>query len=301
MPLPKDPIKLAELLKRQSETRKRMCIENPEYHAHLITIARRSASDRELQLKKSVELKKFYEDNPEVKEKLAEMGRNVWKNNPDLVAKQSALAKERWKNPEYREHMSAISKKRWSDPKLRLKSSESHKKMWNNPEYRSKRWWERKELREKHSVIAKELHNNSSYREKHLIAVRRRFVDSQWYGSVKYYDGPQYCEKWTYELRERVRAYFGYTCVECGKTQEQNGKKLSVHHVWYNKQTCCDSSPRSLVPLCKSCHMKSNNNREYWSRYFQDIIDTEYNGKCWFTREEMIEFLKNSNKDCNQT
>jgi hypothetical protein len=119
---------------------------------------------------------------------------------------------------------------------------------------------------------------------------KKRYVDQQWYGSVKYYDGPQYCEKWTENLRERVRAFFDYVCIECGTPQ--NGKKLSVHHVWYNKKLCCDDTPRSLVPLCGPCHNKTNTNRDYWSNYFQEIIDTYYNGKCWMSREEFSEFKK---------
>lgn len=279
----------------------------------------------EYRTKMSVVIKKRYENTEfrakhlasvntqQFRERQSIAQKKAWEN-PELVAKQSALTKERWRNPEYRAHMLEISKNRWSDPEILSKSSESHKRMWQNPEYRSKRWWKREELIAKHSEIAKRLHSDPEYRERHrngtkrawLIpetrahmseVMKRRISDSRWYGSVKYYEGSRYCEKWTKELRERVRAYFGYACVECGKTQKRNGKKLSVHHVWYNKQTCCDSSPRSLVPLCKSCHMISNSNREYWSRHYQDIIDIEYNGKCWFTREEMIEFLKNSHKE----
>lgn len=117
---------------------------------------------------------------------------------------------------------------------------------------------------------------------------RRKLLESQiggiWYGNVKYYDTPQYCEKWTSNLRERVRAFFNYQCAECGTLQ--NGTKLHIHHVWYNKKLCCDDTPRSLVPLCASCHGKTHNDREYWSNHFQEMIDLYYGGKCWLTKEE---------------
>lgn len=124
---------------------------------------------------------------------------------------------------------------------------------------------------------------------------RCRMVESLlggfWYGNVRYYEGPQYCEKWTANLRERVRAFFGYCCVECGTPQ--NGRKLAVHHVWYNKKLCCDDTPRSLVPLCPSCHsLTSAGDREQWSRHFQDIIDQFYGGKCWLSKEEYAALLK---------
>lgn len=112
-----------------------------------------------------------------------------------------------------------------------------------------------------------------------------------WYGNIRYYDGPQYCEKWTAELRERVRAFFGYRCLECGTPQ--NGRKLSVHHVWYNKKSCCDDTPRSLVPLCQNHHsVTTAGDHAYWSRHFQDIIDNEYGGRCWLTKEEYALLIK---------
>lgn len=106
-----------------------------------------------------------------------------------------------------------------------------------------------------------------------------------WYGNVRYYEGPQYCEKWTKDLRERVRAYFGHKCFLCG--QPQNGTALHVHHVWYNKRACCDDTPRSLVPLCIKCHNETTfGDKKYFSNYIQELLDLYYDGKCWLTREE---------------
>jgi hypothetical protein len=108
-----------------------------------------------------------------------------------------------------------------------------------------------------------------------------------WYGNVRYDHRRQYCEKWNANLRERVRAFFNYTCIECGAIQSES--KLHVHHVHYNKKLCCDDTPRSLVVLCKSCHAKTNYNRKYWSSHFQEILDLKYSGKCWITKQEYKE------------
>lgn len=117
-----------------------------------------------------------------------------------------------------------------------------------------------------------------------------------WYGNVRYDDNP-YCEKWTANLRERCRAYFGYICFECNKTQEEIRRKLNVHHVHYNKKTCCDGSPHDLVPLCPECHTKTNFNRDYWEDHFTEkLYDMNPNGKCFFTKEEYREFLHNNKK-----
>ena len=110
-----------------------------------------------------------------------------------------------------------------------------------------------------------------------------------WYGNIRYYDNP-YCEKWTADLRERVRAYFGYVCFECGIPQ--NGRKLNVHHIHYNKKTCCDGSPHDMVPLCPECHTKTNFSRDYWEDHFTELLyASNPDGKCFFTREEMAALL----------
>jgi hypothetical protein len=157
---------------------------------------------------------------------------------------------------------------------------------------RQKALWEIPEYRRKITEACKKRFEDPGIRESHSKLMVKCFEDRQWAGSVKYYDGPQYCSKYTAELRERVRAWFGYVCLECGVPQ--NGNKLSIHHVWYNKKLCCDASPRSLVPLCASCHSKTSNlradKRKECSEHFQNIIDTYYGGRCWFTREEMAAF-----------
>ena len=134
-----------------------------------------------------------------------------------------------------------------------------------------------------------EFKSGGTLSQDHRTKITEATIGGFWYGNVRYHEGPTYCEKWTPELRERVRAFFGYRCVECGTPQ--NGTKLPVHHVWYNKKLCCDDTPRSLVPLCHSCHSKTSvankEKRKWWSHHFQNILDTYYDGRCWLSKEEM--------------
>lgn len=115
-------------------------------------------------------------------------------------------------------------------------------------------------------------------------------IGGYWYGNVRY-DDPKYCEKWTANLRERVRAYFGYKCFECGLPQTK--RRLSIHHVHYNKKTCCDGSPHDMVPLCPECHSKTNFNRDYWEDHFvEKLYNLSPDGKCFLTQEEYQDYLK---------
>ena len=157
--------------------------------------------------------------------------------------------------------------------------------------------------KERRSEKLRDHYKDPAARQKNSVALRKAYVREEtryapfeariggfWYGNVRYVDyvAPQYCEKWTMEFKERVRAFFKYQCVECGVPQ--NGSKLDVHHVYYNKKACCDNTPRILVALCHSCHSKtSRGNRTEWSDHFQEIVDSIYGGKCYLTREEYSE------------
>ena len=103
-----------------------------------------------------------------------------------------------------------------------------------------------------------------------------------WMGGVSFFP---YCQKFNNEFKERVRAFFNHQCVECGTPQKE--KKLGVHHVNFDKQSCCNDTFPLFVPLCPSCHTKTNHNREYWEQYFTDMINKYYGGKCYYTKEEM--------------
>ena len=116
-----------------------------------------------------------------------------------------------------------------------------------------------------------------------------------WKGGISF---EPYCPKFNNKFRERVRSWFNYQCSNC--LQPQTDKKLCVHHVYYNKQACCEQNengeyiynidgdqvkvignPNKFVALCTTCHHKTNYNRVYWARYFEDIINNWYQGRSW--------------------
>lgn len=151
--------------------------------------------------------------------------------------------------------------------------------------------------RKPHSELAKQHMSEShkgkpsskrgcSLEEPQKIKLMDTIYGGFWYGNVKYYE-LKYCDLWTANLRSRVRAWYGYQCVECGALWIPGMRRFHVHHIWYNKRTCCDDTPRSLVLLCGHCHGHVQVDHDYWSQHFQDMIDSYYNGRCWLTKEEM--------------
>jgi len=132
-------------------------------------------------------------------------------------------------------------------------------------------------------------HSNPSYDTRVKMGdAHRGNKSSTWNGGISF---DPYCPKFTLEFRERVRAWFNFTCVECGTPQLSLNTKLHVHHVNFNKNTCCDGAIHLFVPLCQSCHSKTQKNRDYWKRYFTEIINIFYSGKCYFTKDEMKTFI----------
>lgn len=71
----------------------------------------------------------------------------------------------------------------------------------------------------------------------------------------------KYCYKFSRKLKHEIRERFENTCVICGEKRKRN---LSIHHVDYNKNTLCNGKTWGLIPLCQSCHSKTNFNRWYW-------------------------------------
>ena len=72
-----------------------------------------------------------------------------------------------------------------------------------------------------------------------------------------------YPEKF-WELRQAIRTRDHYTCQLCGKYPA-----FDIHHIDYNKK---NNEPENLITLCRSCHAKTNYNREYWKNLLQNLF-----------------------------
>ena len=111
---------------------------------------------------------------------------------------------------------------------------------------------------------------------------------SNWKGGISF---EPYCPKFNNEFKERVRAFFDYTCQMpgCGHIWQMGEKKLAVHHINYKKDACCSDDVIPLfVPVCPgSCHGKTQGKREFWEQYFTEHINEKYGGKCYLSKEEI--------------
>ena len=110
-----------------------------------------------------------------------------------------------------------------------------------------------------------------------------------WKGGISF---EPYCPLFNEEFKERVRAFFRYRCIRCGKPQSgnilRNGRiqKLHVHHVNFNKMTCCDGTPPLFASLCIKCHSWTNHHRDEAEATFIEVIEIQYGGRCYLYKEE---------------
>ena len=90
-----------------------------------------------------------------------------------------------------------------------------------------------------------------------------------------------YCTKFNNEFKEYIRDKFGRVCFLCSKTEEENGKRLSVHHCNGNKNCGCDGDETcQFVPLCVSCHSKVHSKKVDWEAKIKAKMQNKLNG--WY-------------------
>lgn len=206
--------------------------------------------------------------------------------SPETIAKRIAASKKYKHSEETKKKMSDAKKGKKHSDETRAKMRESHK----NISYKT-----RIKIRDakigvkqtpEHIANHATAIKGKKYSQEHCQNISKSLKgkycgvnSSAWKGGVSY---EPYCVLFNNEFKERVRENYGRKCVECGK--EENGKKLSVHHVNFDKSSCCSDVKPLFVALCASCHAKTNYNREYWEERYTKLINEKYNGRCYLPK-----------------
>lgn len=201
------------------------------------------------------------------------------KNKMSKVAKEKGFGK--WSKG--RQH-SEESKKKMSEAKKGWKMSEKSKhklsisKMGQNSGSKS-HLWKGGKIKSSCKECGKEFYHkksrkgifcsrsckwkNNEWRKNQFKDVKRdNFGEKNhnWRGGKSFEPYPL---NWNETLKRSIRERDHYSCRICLKQQESYA--FHVHHIDYNKNNC---NPNNLITLCKSCHTKTNFNREKWKEYF---------------------------------
>lgn len=225
---------------------------NEEKQKRAISLSKSWANDFERKKEQSERMSG--DNNPakrlEAREKISIKGKGKIISQEQRTINKEAQLKYWKEHPEKKEENSNIMKKRWQKREFQEKMKISMQKVYNNPEVRnkiveaSKRLWKTKDYIDKHSGV-----NNPN-----------------WQGGIS--GEPQYVKDWTYSLKEAIRERDNYVCQICSSPQEEQNRKLHIHHIDYDKTNC---NPDNLISLCHSCHVKTNNkDREKWKHIFKN-------------------------------
>lgn len=185
--------------------------------------------------------------------------------------KQSIAHQKHIVSEETKKKISAAGKERFSNPLERAKISDAMKRHYTDS-------LELEKLRARAPRCAKSAETKAK-----ISATKIGEKNPNWHGGISY---EPYCPKWNENLRVRIREFFDHRCITCGKSAEENVRKLSCHHVSYNKEACCDDTPVKFAAMCTSCHSKTNRDRVRWERMINRIIDEIYGGRSYFTKDE---------------
>lgn len=81
-----------------------------------------------------------------------------------------------------------------------------------------------------------------------------------WRGGISF---EPYGSKFNSALKRQIRERDNYTCQMCFELGN------FVHHIDYDKKS---NDPSNLITLCNGCHSKTNYNREYWIKCFENKV-----------------------------
>lgn len=88
-----------------------------------------------------------------------------------------------------------------------------------------------------------------------------RFKHGDWVGKVKDYSNFKKYKGFTKKIRNSVIERDGNICKVCGKTKEEHGFNMHVHHIDYNKE---NNQLSNLICVCRQCHGKIHGDEKKW-------------------------------------
>ena len=168
-----------------------------------------------------------------------------YKHSSDHIAANCAGQKKRYKDPAEHEKTSITTKKAMARPDVKVKHITALIEIQNRPEVKLAK------------SVAMSGDKNPMFGI-HLIGEN----NPNWQGGIGKLPYPF---AFNNKLKELIRERDGYICQLCSKTQEENGRKLDIHHRNYDKDNL---ELNNLISLCRSCNCKVNYNRKYWENYF---------------------------------
>lgn len=202
----------------------------------------------------------------------------------------SEIKHKHYQDPIYRDRMVAKLREYGTDPEIRARRAKTLHETLSDPLIHAKRAEFLRQLHEDPLIKAKIRLAMIKYNKTHPEQIKHRMEKCHapeanrkrgestrgnkhynWRGGISY---EPYTAEFNEARREFVRERDGRQCNLCG--MRENGLKLDVHHINYNKK---DTRVSNLISLCHRCHTKTSHDRYFWFNLFvnQWVINTEIN------------------------
>jgi len=125
------------------------------------------------------------------------------------------------------------------------------------------------EAKDKMSNVRKGIKFSQEHKDKISLATSGD-KNPMWKGGISC---EPYCSAWTdKEYKADLKERDNNKCQnpDCWGTS----KILCLHHIDYDKKNC---SPDNLITLCTSCNARANKNREWHTKFYNNIIKRKWN------------------------
>ena len=86
-----------------------------------------------------------------------------------------------------------------------------------------------------------------------------------------------YTSNFNKQLKDKIRVRDNFICQLCGVPELECKKRLSIHHIDYDKKNCIENN---LTALCNKCNTKVNQDRNIWIKYFLNKMEKK-NESIW--------------------
>jgi HNH endonuclease len=97
---------------------------------------------------------------------------------------------------------------------------------------------------------------NQEQKEKQTKNTPKKENHPNWLGGIS---NGEYGLEFNRKYKEYIKTHYNSTCQICNTSTDE----LDIHHIDYNKT---NNLLENLIPLCKSCHGKTNYDREKWQK-----------------------------------
>jgi len=240
------------------------------YNKHFTEITRKNISEANKGKKRTDEAKERYS--------LSKLGKShpAWNKGLTIKNKKvkkyidSRLQKNNYKHSPSTKQIMSLLKKGTSPWNKKIKGKKYLKHCKNNSTWLMKN--RTNEMSNKAGLTLKKLYSQGK-----LIIWNKGLMGDKspaWLGGISF---EPYSPNFNNAFKTLIKLRDNFCCINCNISEQKHiilqRRKLTVHHIDYDKKNTC---LQNCCTLCVSCNSKANKNRNEWKEYYQEKLTNFY-------------------------